>query len=406
MRSRGKKLIVGLVALAMAWLLETGSASPASPQQEPYKIGLISSITGFLAHMGVGIRDGALLAVERINMAGGINGHPIKLIVYDDETEPTKGVLAIKKLREVDNVLAIAGTPSTGVAIACANIVEADEVPLVTVNSSSWSVVNKPWNIPEPPTNIKRWVFKFAQDSEFQFVYIYKIWRQLGATKIAFTNVGNAMGRGFKDWAERTNEKEGFKVVIWEEFGPADTDMTTQLTKIKGTNFDLIQLCSAEVAGGLFYRQAREMGIKTPIVGNPPLAMRSICEPLGKTIDGLIVNAFKVDVGDALPARDPQRPVIIELNNLLRKKTKYNVAEYGVGAGWDAIMLLAQGLKSGRPDISNLKEARAKVREALETVKGFVGTLAVGDMPPRHELPTPQEICVIKNGRPIPSKLK
>jgi branched-chain amino acid transport system substrate-binding protein len=405
MRSHWSALAAALVILVIIELSGASWASGATERGVPYKIGWIISITGPMAPMGIANRDAVLLALDKINKAGGVNGHPLELIIYDDESDPSKGVMAIKKLIEVDKVLVIGGTQSTGVAIPCAVIAEEAEVPMFPVNSSSWSVVMKPWNIPEPPTHIRRWVFKLGMDSEHLFSYIYDIWRQLGIKKVAWINAGNAMGRAFKAWAEVTDKREGFQVVIWEEYGPADTDMTAQLTRIKATDFELLHIGGAELAGGLVYKQAREMGIKVPITGTPPLAMRGVVDPLGKKIEGLILAAFKVDVGEALPLNDPQRAAVMELTKLITAKTG-KAPDTAHACGWDLIMILADSLRRTSPDPSNLKQARAKVRDALETLKGFVGAQAMGDMLPRHEIPVPEVICVIKDGKAVPTKLK
>ena len=67
--------------------------------QSSYKVGYTNSHSGFMAFMGTAWRDGFLLEVEEINAAGGINGHKLDVVVYDDESDVAKGVLAFKKLR-------------------------------------------------------------------------------------------------------------------------------------------------------------------------------------------------------------------------------------------------------------------------------------------------------------------
>src|SRR4030042_6920482 len=223
---------------------------------EPYKIGFITSVTGFMAVWGSGARDASLVAVEKINAAGGINGRPLKLIIYDDESNPSKGVLALKKLIEEDKVLGFYGPIPTGVALACAPIAEGAKVPMFAANSSSWSVAEKPWpNVAKPPPNIRHWVFKPGIDPVFQDTAVYKMLRDIGGIKkLAHINVNNAMGKAMRAAVEATHKGAGFEVMIWEEYGPDDTDMTSQLTKIKSVDFDAIIISGAEVAAGLTYK--------------------------------------------------------------------------------------------------------------------------------------------------------
>ena len=402
MRNKVLFVFLALILAVVPVFAACAAPTPAPPEEEeapppePYKLGLIVSVTGFMAPMGTGVRDATLLAVDKINGEGGINGHPLEVIIYDDESDPSKGVLAIKKLIEEDEVLGVAGPLSTGIAIACASVAEEAQVPMFAQNSSSWSVAEKPWDIPKPPANVRHWVFKLGIDPLFQVAAMYEMLRDMGATKLAEINVNNAMGKAMKASTEATYEGAGFDVVIWEEYGPEDTDMTVQLTKIKAVDFDALIIWGAEMAGGITYRQAREMGITQPIVGAPPLVMGKIVEPLGESLDGLMVPAFLMDLGESLPPDNPQRPVVLELTRLLGKR-----ADTGHGTGWDSIFIFEDALRRADPDLTDLATARSQVRDAMETMKGFVGAYCIGDMNKWHDVPSPYIPVEIKGGKLI-----
>jgi len=369
---------------------------------EPYKLGLITSITGFMAPMGTGVRDASLIAVDKINKGGGIHGRPLKLILYDDASDPTKGVLAIKKLIGEDKVLGVTGPLSTGIAIQCATIAEEGRVPMFAHNSSSWSVAEKPWDIPKPPTKIRHWVFKLGIDPIFQYLAIYRMMTDIrGITKIASINVNNAMGKAMKAALEATHKKAGLEGVIWEEFGPEDTDMTAQLTKIKGAKFDALIISGAEMASGITYKQAREMGIKQPILGMPPIAMVKIVATLGKSLDGLRVPSMIMDIGEALPSDEPQRSVAVELTSRLKTEKGVPRADTGHGTGWDGIYVFEDALKRARPDLADVTKARGQVREAMATIKGFMGAYCIGDMTKWHEIAAPLIPVEMRGGKPI-----
>jgi branched-chain amino acid transport system substrate-binding protein len=399
MKSKRLALFIGifLAVFALSTIpIMTGAAKAASA---PYKLGLVTSITGFMSPMGTGARDVGKLVVDRINSQGGINGHPLELIIYDDGSDPSKGVMAYKKLIGEDKVLGIMGPVSTGIALACAPIAEKAGVPVFAQNSSSWSVALKPWNLPNPPTNIRHWVFKAGIDPIFQYQGIYRILKEHGATKIAHMNVNNAMGKAMRGALAASHKRAGLEVVIWEEYGRQDTDLTVPLTKIKGTDFDAIVISGAEMAGAIAYKQAREMGITKPIVGMAPLAMTQIVQVLGKSLDGLMVGTFAIGLGEDLPADDPQRPAVVELTKLVREKTGKKRADTGHAAGWDGVYLYVDALKRANPDLSDLKKARSQVRDAFATIKGFVGTQSAGDMTKWHELPVPYIPVKLKDGK-------
>jgi branched-chain amino acid transport system substrate-binding protein len=374
----------------------TDSAGAASA---PYKLGLVSSITGFMSPMGTGARDAAKLVVAQINSRGGINGHPIELIIYDDGSDPSKGVMAYKKLIGEDKVLGIMGPVSTGIAMACAPIAEKAGVPVFSLNSSSWVVALKPWDLPNPPAKVRHWIFKAGIDPIFLYQGMFRILKDHGATKIAHMNVNNAMGKAMKRALAASHERAGIDVVIWEEYGREDTDLTVPLTKMKATNFDAIVISGAEMAGAIGYKQAREMGITKPIVGMAPLAMAQIVQALGKSLDGLMVGTFPVSLGDALPMDDPQRKPVMELTKLVQENTNRKRADTGHAAGWDGVYLFADALKRGNPDLGDLKKARTQVRDAFATIKGFVGTQSVGDVDKWHEVPAPYIPVKLVNGK-------
>jgi branched-chain amino acid transport system substrate-binding protein len=401
MRMKSKRLAILLGISFAVFTLSTipFTADVARAASAPYKLGLVTSITGFMSPMGTGARDVAQLVVDRINHQGGINGHPLELITYDDGSDPSKGVMAFKKLIGEDKVLGIMGPVSTGIALATAPIAEKSQVPMFAQNSSSWAVALKPWNLPHPPTKLRHWVFKSGIDPIFLYQGIFGILKKLGVTKIAHMNVSNAMGKAMRRALAASHKRAGIEVVIWEEYGRQDTDLTVPLTKIKATDFDAIVISGAEMAGAIAYKQAREMGITKPIVGMAPLAMAKIVQVLGKSLDGLMVATFTVSLGEALPANDPQRPAVLELTKLVRAKTNRKRADTGHAAGWDGVYLYADALKRANPDLSNLKKARSQVRDAFATIKGFVGVQSIGDMTKWHEISAPYIPVKLSDGK-------
>lgn len=99
---------------------------------EPYVIGAVFDITGPASPLGTPERDTAQMLVDQLNARGGIKGHPVKLIIYDNASDEAKSVTAIKKLIEDDKVLAIIGPSQTGTTLAAAETVQAAKVPMIS----------------------------------------------------------------------------------------------------------------------------------------------------------------------------------------------------------------------------------------------------------------------------------
>jgi branched-chain amino acid transport system substrate-binding protein len=324
-----------------------------------------------MAAMGSQERDAVAMLVEKVNREGGINGRPLKLIYYDDESDESKGVLAIKKLIEQDKVLGIIGTSASGIAMAEAPIVEKAQVPWVTMNSAYAVLLNPP----------KKWIFKAAPSERFLVGRIYQYMKSKGITKFAWLSQGAGFGRQARKYMQDSAAKEGFTVVVDEEYGPKDTDMKPQLTKVKASDAQALVVYGAEPAGAIAIRQARELGIDIPILGPPSMTMKAIMsvKELAEGMEGAIFAALKPDVWEQLPDSDPQKTVNQEFDKLMRAKygDKFKRLEWPMGVGYDAFMVMVNAMKRANPDPTKLQEARAKIRDAIEQTKGYIGSASM-----------------------------
>jgi len=121
MRIRRVAQAVLAVALSVA-------ATSVYGADEPYKIGMLSSFSGYVANMGLGGRDGLMLAVDEINKRGGVNGRMIKIIPLNDESDATKGVPLAVNLLEGEKVLAVVGPVRSDIVEAVAPMMEKSQV--------------------------------------------------------------------------------------------------------------------------------------------------------------------------------------------------------------------------------------------------------------------------------------
>jgi branched-chain amino acid transport system substrate-binding protein len=133
----------GAVCLIAAVLLVTLTLIPIveAQAQEAYKVGAVFSITGRASFLGDPEKKTAMMLAEQINTAGGINGHPLELVVYDDEGDPTKCALAVRKLITQDKVCAIVGPSLSGFSLAVLPEAEKHKIPLVSC-AASYKIVN------------------------------------------------------------------------------------------------------------------------------------------------------------------------------------------------------------------------------------------------------------------------
>src|SRR3984885_428233 len=111
-------------ALAMLTAALSVTAYGAQGADEPYKIGMLNSLSGYAANMGLGGRDGLMLAVDEINKRGGVHGRMLKIIPLNDESDAAKGVPLAVNLIEGEKVLAVVGPVRSDIGEAIAPMME------------------------------------------------------------------------------------------------------------------------------------------------------------------------------------------------------------------------------------------------------------------------------------------
>jgi branched-chain amino acid transport system substrate-binding protein len=146
--------LVAAVILAAFIFLPAAQAFAA----DPYKVGAIFSVTGQASFLGDPEKKTVLMLQDEINKKGGINGHPLEVIIYDDETDSTKCVLMARKLISQDKVCAIIGPTTSGNSLAILPEAQKNEIPLVSC-AASFKIVTKDSETGEQ----YKWVFKTPQ---------------------------------------------------------------------------------------------------------------------------------------------------------------------------------------------------------------------------------------------------
>ena len=125
---------------------------------EPIKIAGIFALTGRAAHIGTAQKDAVLLAIDEANKQGGINGSMLEMVMEDTESNPTKAVMALKKILESEDVVAIIGPTLTGTAMAMRGFIEKEKIP--TFMHSGGDVILMAPLDKKDPKSMPKWTFK------------------------------------------------------------------------------------------------------------------------------------------------------------------------------------------------------------------------------------------------------
>lgn len=377
-RRKFMKAIQRYLAMGIALLAAFCFLVPPSMAAQPYRIGAIMEVTGGLSFLGEPGKNTFVMIADEVNKAGGINGHPIKLIVYDTEGKPTRAVTLAQKLIKKDRVSIILGPMSSGSALAVIPIVQKAKIPHIALGASR--------KIVQPP---KKWVFNTVQTDTNVVTRIYQYMTKVGIKKVGIITVSNGFGDSGREQLIAVAPKFGIQVVADEKFGPKDSDMTAQLTRIQRTDAQALICWTVGPTEAIVTKNWKQLAMKIPLYQSHGAASKKFLQMTGKAGEGIIFPSPKLIVADQLPDSDPQKPILMKYKKAYESRFKHDVSKFG-GNAHDAIRIAISALKAVGPD-------RAKIRDYIENLKNFVGVVGTYNYSPtNHNGLTKESVVMVK----------
>jgi len=344
--------------LALLFCVGTCQAAKA-----PYVIGAVFDVTGPASPLGTPERDTVRMIADQVNKAGGINGHPVKFVIYDNGSEETRSVMAVKRLLDADKVKAIIGPSQTGTTLAVASLCQRAGVPLVSC--AAGVAITQP---------VRPYIFKTAQADLHAVAKIVDYLKAKRIRRIGFINVSNAFGASGRQQMERQAPQAGIAIVAKEAFGDKDTDMTAQLTRINAAKPQAVVCWGTNPGPAIVAANMRQLGMKMPLIMSHGVANRKFIELAGPAANGVVFPAGRLIVAQAIPNSDPQKKVLLSYAAQFRKAYGRDPDTFG-GHAWDAAQLVLAAMRKVGDD-------PAKIRAELERTKGFVGISGVFNFSP------------------------
>jgi branched-chain amino acid transport system substrate-binding protein len=320
----------------------------------PIKIGALFSITGPPSFLGEPERNSAQMVVDEINKAGGIKGSKIELVMYDTQGDATKAVQAASRLIKEDKVVAIIGPSTTGDTMAVIPIVEKAQIPMISCAAGI--------KITEP---VKKWVFKTAQNDSLAVARIYEHLKKLKINKVAILTVSDSFGSSGREQLKNQSANFGIQVVSDDTYGPKDTDMTVQLTKIRSSQAQVLICWGTNPGPAVIARNAKQLGLKLPLYMSHGVSSKKFIDLAGDAAEGIIIPSGRVLVADLLPKTDKQKKSLLSYVKDYQMHFKTEGDHFG-GHAWDAVMLLKGAIEKGAV-------TPAAIRDQLEKTRHFAG---------------------------------
>jgi branched-chain amino acid transport system substrate-binding protein len=382
-----------LAAFLVATVLVSGAggvlaATEGEPAQkpEPIKIGAMFALSGPAANIGTPTKLVAEMAVAKINQDGGIDGRPLELVIGDTESDAAKAVTIAKKFIYQDKVAAIIGPTRTDSGMAVKKVVEEAGMP------TFMTVGGDPVIMGGEKFGSYQYVFKSPQRSSVAVKRLYSYLKSKNIKTVALLTATDGFGKDGLQWLEKLAPDYGLEIVARESFGPQDTDVTAQLTKIKNAKPQAIICWTIGPAGAIVSKNKAQLGITDiPLFQCHGLPDPKYIELAGKAAEGDRMPATKLMAVNELPDTDPQKPVIKQFIHLYKDVYHYD-QQFPInthsGYAWDAIMIVAGAMKKAGTD-------PAQLRDAIEQTKGYVGVSGVYNLTPEDHNGLDEDSLVI-----------
>lgn len=283
---KGRHLFVVMVVALFA-MLSTSAAA-----EETIGVGLCAPMSGGAASWGKKAEVGTKFVIDRINARGGIvpkggsKALMLKLIeVADDKNDPREGASIAQRFVDDTDIKAMIGPITSTVALAGAPILNKNGLPQVAIGATAAAF-----------TKAGPYSFRLVPTDAFQGRFIAKWANDKGKWKsYAILYVNDDYGRGLADVFKVGLKEVGVSekaIVASEAFLPNDTDFSVYLTKIKGLKADALFIAGHYKEGALIARQARELGMKTQILGTDGIGHPEYIKVAGKAAEGTIYSGY------------------------------------------------------------------------------------------------------------------
>jgi branched-chain amino acid transport system substrate-binding protein len=367
-------------AAATAPVKTSTMQKPAALPAGEFKIGFNFEETGNAATFGVSSHKGAELALKELNEGGTLGKLKLTGVFEDNESRSEKSAQVASKLINQDKVDAIIGAVTSSNSIATARIVEETGIPMISPAST-----NPALTLNDDGT-VRKWIFRacFTDDFQGDGMVDFAVNGLHAKKAVVLFDSDNDYSVGIWKRIEQVAKEKGLEIVNHDSFlSSSETDFRSKLNKFKSTPFDVLITPIYYNQAALIAKQAREVGIKQPILGGDGLDSEDLWKIAGKDVEDstYFTNHYSPD--------DPDPKV---QGFIAKYKQAYAAVPDALAVlAYDSVFLLADAMKrAGSTD----KEA---IRVALEQTKGFQCVSGTFDIDPEHD--AFKKLVVIKIGK-------
>jgi branched-chain amino acid transport system substrate-binding protein len=363
-------LFVGVSLLVVVVLITFGQSygAPASKEKptpareggvkEPYKIGVTMSLSGWSAGMGVNSKNALVMAMDEINQKGGVSGHKLTAVIYDNKSDDSTAVLNVKKLIESDKVDVLVVGSTTASCFASLDTVIRSKVPSFHLSASArlWRPTRPYIFVPVPSADL-------AERKRARLI------KNLGCSKVGLLWVSGPYGEECISYFEKEANNFGLTIVANERCKGDDTDMSMQLMKIVAAKPEVITVTGYPHPGSIMAKNAKLLKINIPIIFCYATTSEAWIKLSAGAAEGCYGIVQRAQLGADLPPWDSTYPIVKAFAESYHKRFGESITSTATST-YLTVYVMAQGLKElGEEPV--LVKRREKLASAVENLEHF-----------------------------------
>lgn len=375
---RSLKVLIVLSALALALTFFVAGCKKSTETGASIKIGLAAPMSGDAAAYGEIIKDGAMMKIDEINAAGGINGKKLELVIGDERCDPKEAAAVAQNFVSNPEIVAIVGHVCSSAMLAAIPIYDVAGPAIISPTATNVNIGTASKN---------RWTFRDVYRDDFQGSFMAKYAKEyLGLKKVAIFYENNDYAIGLKDAFEKAAKESGLEVVGSEAYNSDAVDFTPQLTKFKGLAPDGVFIAGYYQQGGLILSQAKKLGLKAQFMGADGLNNPELINIAKDAAEGFVASSpfvYEAAGGEALTFKKDF-------------ETKYKTTPDWMAANaYDCVGILADVITKVGTD-------RKAIRDGLQAMNspetGYKGLTGVTYFDKDGDCQKPAYVAVVKDG--------
>jgi len=364
----------------------------AAPALADIKIGVYGPFTGGSAGMGVSMRNGADMAAEEINKAGGILGQKVVLVERDDEAKNERGAQIMQEFLEKEKVVAVLGPINTGVADNSTRYANEKKIPVI-INASAGAKVNEYF-----APGADNYIFRLAASDILQTELIVREAVDVRKyKKPALICDDTNYGQGGCTKLKAALAKRNLTPVSVGKFKIKDTDMTAQVQEAKAAGADVLLVYGIGPELAALANSLERIGWKVDMLGGWTISMEAFIKNAGKNGNEAAAPLTFIE-GDL---SNPRQKAFVETYHVKYNQNPIAVA-VAAAQGYDSLYLLKAAIEQAKSTDGT------KIKDALENLKtpfdGITGKYGRPFSPTDHEAVTELvvKMGIVSDGTVVP----